>query len=105
MERAEPAGAFSAFSDRAARCEHGLENQRSLVYAMLQFPDAESGEEKCLGASKAAGGGEVRFGAAAIAMSYGGFGAGATATALGFSVASGGRFTDGQVSTVHKLHN
>ena len=72
---------------------------------MLQFPNAEGGEEKRLRASEAAGGSELRFGVAAVGMSCGGFGAGATAAALGFSAPAGGRFTDGQVSTIHKFHN
>ena len=105
--REESADASSAFSYRAAQRERELGNQRSFVYAMLQFPNTEGGEEKSLGTGQTAGGGQLRFGVAAIAigMSRGGFRAGATATALGFSASAGGRFTDGQVSTVHKFHN
>jgi hypothetical protein len=69
---------------------------------MLQFPNAEGGEEKSLGTGETACGGQLRFGVAAIAI---GFGAGATPTRLGFSAPSGGGFTDGQVSTIHKFHN
>ena len=78
----------------------------SFVDAMLQFPNAEGGEEKSLGPGETASGGQLRFGVAAIAIGMsGGFGPGATATGLGFSASPGGRFTDGQVSTVHNFHN
>lgn len=82
-------------------------NQKSFVYPMLQFPNTEGGEEKSLGTSETTGSGQLRLGVATIpiGMRGGGFGAGATPTSLGFSASAGGRFTDGQVSTIHNFHN